>query len=118
MPWAPKKANAVAGLAQRGEGTSSTPRKEAAALVCPHRLPRLPFPGFRYALLIEISETDAPLRVIPGTKVFTGLQLPGKPPKLQSTPYKKHRIARPQARRYAEHAHLWTQWFGVFLRGR
>lgn len=86
MPWAPKKANAVAGLAQRGEGTSSTPRKEAAALVCPHRLPRLPFPGFRYALLIEISETDAPLRVTPGTKVFTGLQLPGKPPTLQSTP--------------------------------
>jgi hypothetical protein len=78
MPWAPKKANAVAGLAQRGEGTSSTPRKEAAALVCPHRLPRLPFPGFRYALLIEISETDAPLRVIPGTKVFTRFAAAGE----------------------------------------
>ena len=46
-------------------------------MVCPHRLPRLPFPGFRYALLIEISETDA-LRVTPGTKGFTGLQSAGE----------------------------------------
>jgi hypothetical protein len=32
--------------------------------LCPHgSLPRVPFPGFCYALLDGISETDAPLRV-------------------------------------------------------